>query len=122
MIVLAASLQNKGPEIKLLRELAMNFIVTAKEGDPQTLFQEIRMYDRLNDPELVYVKVEEEKFHHQFRFKNNVLLNAASNQKITFSNIGNTRLPIKPNTGPGSPVRIASEVVTSCSMDSRILG
>lgn len=84
MIVLADSLHSKDPEIKLLRDLQMNFIITAKEGDHQSLFQQIRMYDRMNDPDLVYVKNEEEKFHHQFRFRNNVLLNGTSNQKVNF--------------------------------------
>ena len=84
LIVLADSLHSKGPMVKTLLELDMNFIITAKEGDHQALFQQVRMYDRINDPGLVYVKVEEEKFHHQFRFKNNIWLNGSSDQKINF--------------------------------------
>jgi hypothetical protein len=82
LTVLADSLHSNGPMIKSIRELSMDFIITAKESNHLSLFQQIRMYDRNN--ELDYVKFEEEKFHHQFRFKNNVWLNGSSDQKVNF--------------------------------------
>jgi hypothetical protein len=82
LIVLQDGLHSKGPHVKKIRELSMDFIITAKESDHLALFQQVRMHDRMNTME--YVRFEHPKVRHQFRFKNNLWLNGTSDQKVNF--------------------------------------
>ncbi len=80
LTVLADGLHSKGPFIKTVRSLNMDFIITAKESDHLALFQQIRMHDRMNTME--FYRLDEPQFRHQFRFKNDLWLNGTSDQKV----------------------------------------
>ncbi len=76
-------LYSKGLYIKAIRELNMDFIIITKESDHEALFQQIRMYSEFNEIHTFTTK-ENEEFIHEFRFKNQVLLNGSSDQKVNF--------------------------------------
>jgi hypothetical protein len=82
LIIIEDGLHSKGPHIRALRDLNLDFIIGAKESDHAALFQQVRMHDRMNTRD--YFKLEEPKFTHQFRFKNNLWLNGTSSEKINF--------------------------------------
>lgn len=72
VILLEDGLSSNGPHIKLLKELNMSFILSAKPGDHKALFEE---FDLRSDRELY--ETEDDKFYHSFEFINDVSLNRA---------------------------------------------
>ena len=71
LIVLQDGLASKGPHIRLLQELDMRFLLTAKRGDHEALFEALD-----GDPGTGNATFEDERgFRHEFRFLEGVGLN-----------------------------------------------
>ncbi len=81
VIVIEDGLASNGPHIKHLEQHHMKYILGAKQGDHQHLFDSINSSDRTK-----YFEMKDEKgYLHQFRFINDVSLNKAHPElKINF--------------------------------------
>ena len=76
-IILADGLSSKAPNIRQIEQVNLKYILGAKPGDHQYLFEQLDAHK-----DTVYHEIQEENgFLHQFRFLNNVSLNR-SNQDV----------------------------------------
>jgi hypothetical protein len=80
LIVIEDGLASNAPHIKLLESLSMKYILGVKEGDHDYLFDWIKYAEATE-----FEYIDEEKFHHKFRFINQVPLNDANHDlKVNF--------------------------------------
>lgn len=82
LIIVQDALHSNNPNIELLRELNMDFILTVKEGSHAELFQQALSWTNLGEAE-VFVIEEKDKIH-EFRIKNEIWLNVQFKQKVNF--------------------------------------
>jgi hypothetical protein len=80
LIIIEDGLASNAPHIKLLESLSMKYILGVKEGDHDYLFDWVRYAEATE-----FEYIDEEKFHHKFRFVNQVPLNDANHDlKVNF--------------------------------------
>jgi Transposase DDE domain len=81
-IVVEDSLYSTGPHIKLLNDLDIRFIISAKPGNLSALFNWV---SALDDDDVNYHSFTDSKGTHKFKFINNVPLNDSNyNTKVNF--------------------------------------
>jgi hypothetical protein len=82
-IVTEDSLYATGPHIKLLKDLNIRFVIVAKEGNLEKLFEWVSWFDP--DDWNTHSGTDKDGIHHEFRWVNNVPLNDANYKtKVNF--------------------------------------
>jgi len=77
MIFLADALSSTAPNIRMLKEYGLRYILGAKPGDHQFLFEQLETSEKT-----IYYEVKiDDGYYHQYRFLNDVSLNK-SNQDV----------------------------------------
>ena len=76
LIVVEDGLGSNAPHIKLIKNLNMSFILGAKPGDHEKLFERIEIEDRLGT--VTHFEIKEDNAIHRFKYINNICLNESN--------------------------------------------